>query len=352
MKNLVIILTLVVGMSVGLNAENLSEKEVKNLLNECLKTPSESSCQKVREYGSKLIQNGVNIEQCNKSTCFIIGIGYLATTDKSQESLKYFNKACTLNDAIGCLMISGLSKDLSKAYEFAGKACELKFDDNAAFKLNEVCYDLGAEYHNGNEIKQDYSKAAHYYQIACEAKNADGCYRLGVLYEKGNGVEKNFVKAREYYKSACDLKHANGCNNLGVLYENGQGVRLDFTKASQYYKIACDLKNTYGCNNLGWLYYGGKGVKANDNKAKELFGKACDLGSQDGCDNYKEIVSPPPPKKTDTISPSRKRAIEEMCDDYIITDCDKKYEWYDPTQRTQRLMLRKMEENKGIYILN
>ncbi|EGK8009228.1 sel1 repeat family protein, partial [Campylobacter lari] len=51
------------------------------------------------------------------------------------KAVELFQKACDLNDGLGCDNLgvmyvngSGVRKDLSKALEYFGKACDLKYD--------------------------------------------------------------------------------------------------------------------------------------------------------------------------------------------------------------------------------
>ena len=76
------------------------------------------------------------------------------------------------------------------------------------------------------------------------------CYRhIGAMYHYGYGVNQNYNKAVELYQKACDLGDSGAFNNLGVMYKNGFGVNQDKQKALQLYKKACDLGNETGCKN-------------------------------------------------------------------------------------------------------
>ncbi|TQR61419.1 tetratricopeptide repeat protein [Campylobacter troglodytis] len=148
----------------------------------------------------------------------------------------------------------------------------------------------------------------------------------------------------------CDLDDGKGCNILGILYLKGQGVGKDLSKTIKLYEKACDLKYANACGNLGGLYYSGQGIKQNKNKAKEFLDKACDLGDSMSCDNYKKMVNSAPTTSSseETLTSIKKRAIEKWCDKIGNADprCGEwaKKGWYDPSQRIEREMLRKMED--------
>lgn len=175
MKKLVIILALVVGMSVGLNAEKLSD--LLDLLNDCL-DKNEDSCQ-------KLIDNGLaSVEQCNKSVCSDIGLVYYYAGNY-QQAFQYHNKACNqFNDEYGCFLV-------------------------------------GTQYALGEGVRQDFIKARTYYEKACKANSADGCSSLGLSYEFGKGVKQNLSVAKKYYGKACDLGSQLGCDYYKILNEQG-----------------------------------------------------------------------------------------------------------------------------------
>ncbi|GAA8660322.1 hypothetical protein KYTH86_07110 [Helicobacter pylori] len=79
-------------------------------------------------------------------------------------------------------MLSYDKQDFSKARKYFEKACDLN---------NGLgCGVLGSLYQNGEGVKQDSKKAAQFYSKGCELNNSLGCGALGVLYYNGQGVEK------------------------------------------------------------------------------------------------------------------------------------------------------------------
>ena len=49
-------------------------------------------------------------------------------------------------------------------------------------------------------------------------------YNLGVKYERGEGVKQDYKKAANFYQKAADQGNANAQANLAVLYIWGKGV--------------------------------------------------------------------------------------------------------------------------------
>lgn len=61
---------------------------------------------------------------------------------------------------------------------------------------------LGDRYYYGNDVEQDYAKAAKWYQKAAEQGIELARYNLAGCYEGGRGVEKDSTKALQWYKKA------------------------------------------------------------------------------------------------------------------------------------------------------
>ena len=216
MKKLV--LAAILGLGVfgvaSLNAaENLSAEQLNQLFNDCLGNENTSSCQ-------RLIDNGLaSVEQCDKKSCGVVGVIHKAA-ENYQQAIKYYEKACRLNDKLGCLGLAetygngqGVEQNYNTAFKFYKKACDLN--------LAEACYNVGISYQEGQGVKQDFANARKYYEKACNSDDAQACNNLGYLYGKGQGVRQNKSTAKKYYGKACDLGHQMGCDNYKILNEQG-----------------------------------------------------------------------------------------------------------------------------------
>lgn len=78
---------------------------------------------------------------------------------------------------------------------------------------------LGAMYNLGEGVRQDYTKAAHWFEKAANQGNADAQYMLGLMYAKGEGVRQNYIVAKEYFGKACDGGLQKGCDGYRLLNE-------------------------------------------------------------------------------------------------------------------------------------
>ncbi|WP_080701747.1 SEL1-like repeat protein [Snodgrassella communis] len=57
---------------------------------------------------------------------------------------------------------------------------------------------------------------------------------------KASASKQNYEKAAEYFQLATDQGEAAAQANLGYLYDTGKGVREDYIKSHEYYLLAAD----------------------------------------------------------------------------------------------------------------
>jgi len=128
-------------------------------------------------------------------------------------------------------------------------------------------FNLGFMYRKGQGVKQNYTKALAYYQLASDQGNADAQSTLGFMYNNGQGVEQNYAKAVAYYQLAADQGVAGAQYNLGSMYNNGDGVKQNYAKAVEYYRLAADQGLARAQHSLGGMYSDGTGVAKNRSTA-------------------------------------------------------------------------------------
>ncbi|BAW60207.1 tetratricopeptide repeat protein [Helicobacter pylori] len=139
--------------------------------------------------------------------------GITIYTDKnSTRAKKYFEKACGLNDADGCIILREIySKAITRenARESIKKALEHTATAKAC-KLNdaEKCKKLAEFYFKANDLK----KTLEYYSKSCKLNDAKGCYALVALYNEG--VAKDEKQMTESLKKACGLGLKEACDIL------------------------------------------------------------------------------------------------------------------------------------------
>lgn len=141
--------------------------------------------------------------------------------------------------------------------DYYKKAFEL-LNNSAKLGNIKALFLLGLSHHNGEYVKQNYSKARFLYAkpVYYEMENAQ--YNLGVLYYKGQGVAKNYKKAFNLFEKAAQQGQLDALNHLGIMYLYGLGVEINKEKAYNYWiksknggnKFAIDNLNDFCKNNL------------------------------------------------------------------------------------------------------
>ncbi len=97
------------------------------------------------------------------------------------QAKEYFEKACNLNYAKGCVSLGSL-------YE----------GENLVIRREP-------------RLKKRLEKAIQYYSKACDLNDKFGCSRLGAMQYIGKGVVKNEKQAAEKFEKACKLGKQEAC---------------------------------------------------------------------------------------------------------------------------------------------
>lgn len=144
----------------------------------------------------------------------------------------------------------------------------------------EAQHDLAAIYTAGHGgVKQDYERAAFWFEQAARGGVANAAYNLGVLNHQGLKGEKNIAKAIEWYRRAAALGHPEAQYNLGIAYIEGIGVPYDAEKAAQYFEQAAQSNIMEAAYNLGLIYENGLLGQAEPDSALVWYKTAADQGS-------------------------------------------------------------------------
>lgn len=121
-------------------------------------------------------------------------------------------------------------------------------------------FNLGALYHLGRGVPQDYVQAVHWYRKAAEQGSVRAQFNLGEMYYRGKGIPKNLAQAARWLRSAAEQGDARAQLNLGIMFHKGQGIPRNPVQAAHWYKKAAEQGQTRARLNLGIMYYKGHGV--------------------------------------------------------------------------------------------
>ncbi|MCC6597763.1 MAG: SEL1-like repeat protein [Alphaproteobacteria bacterium] len=144
----------------------------------------------------------------------------------------------------------------------------------------EAQHDLAAIYTAGHGgVKQDYKRAAFWFEQAATRGVANAAYNLGVLYHQGLGMDPNMDKALFWYTQAAALGHPEAQYNLGIAYIEGIGVNYDPEKAASFFRAAADKDIMEAAYNLGLIYENGLLGEVKPDEALMWYKTAADQGS-------------------------------------------------------------------------
>lgn len=144
----------------------------------------------------------------------------------------------------------------------------------------EAQHDLAAIYTAGHGgVKQDYRRAAFWFEQAALRGVANAAYNLGVLHHQGLGMKPDLQKALDWYGRAAALGHPEAQYNLGIAYIEGIGVGYDPEKAASFFKNAADKDIMEAAYNLGLIYENGLLGEARPDEALMWYKTAADRGS-------------------------------------------------------------------------
>jgi hypothetical protein len=101
---------------------------------------------------------------------------------------------------------------------------------------------LGAMYHNGQGLPQDYSQALYWGRKAAEQGYAKAQDNIGVSYFHGQGVPQDYVQAAYWYRKAAEQGFAKAQGHLGVMYYQGQALPQDYGQAYFWMALAASGK--------------------------------------------------------------------------------------------------------------
>ena len=154
--------------------------------------------------------------------------------------------------------------------------------EKAKGKDAQFQYDLAQRYFKGDGVEKDEKIGDQLLHIAAEQNHARACDMLGWLYRDGNhGTRQNYKKAAEWYQRAAELGYSSSQHYLGVMYSLGRGVRKDGNKAVEWIGKAADQGNPAAVRDLGNIYRDGNGVTKDEEKAAEWFRMGADKGFRD-----------------------------------------------------------------------
>ncbi|MCA9585448.1 MAG: sel1 repeat family protein [Myxococcales bacterium] len=198
-----------------------------------------------------------------------------------ERGLYYYDRACALGDASGCIMggrarIEGrkgpngadlLKKDPAKGVAILDRACK----ENSV----SACSALGQYLTDGRHMPKDAARAATLFGEVCKRGSSFGCVELALLQLDGTGTTKDPAAAKATLEKHCyDGKLSSACYGVARLAERGEGgATPNPAKAVEYY-----IKYKYtkdAAARAAALLESGAAGKADPTQLAELHRQAC-----------------------------------------------------------------------------
>jgi localization factor PodJL len=161
---------------------------------------------------------------------------------------------------------------------------------------------VASRYIDGQGVRQDFLKAAYWYEQAAIRGLAPAQYRLGTLYERGRGVAQDAATALQWYERAAAGGNVKAMHNAAVLAAGSQAGTPDYDKAFKWFKAAADRGLHDSEFNLAVLYERGLGARIDKEEAFFWFSVAAKQGDGDAAKRADAIGGSLAPGRTQAIA--------------------------------------------------
>lgn len=330
-KKLFIMMMLIMGISLGLAAQNAAfykkyadkgDKEAMYNLAYCYINGSGGVPQDYNEathWFTKAAKKNYAPAQVSLAYCYLYGTGvmkdYKQAWDLAQKAAKQNNAGAYYILAEMCKEGMFVKKSDAAYLQNLRKAAELG-DDDAQVELATMymygndkpyvaqntrealnLYYKAAEQNNGEALLQigcmtrdgldgyinrDPQKGYEYIKAAAQTGLPRAWFEYGYINLKGWGCEPNVNEAARYISAAAEREVPNAYKLMGDLYLYGLGVEASDSDAASWYQKAVDSGYGNAYSQLAWHYLSGRGVPQNEVKAYQLYKEAGEAGYPEG----------------------------------------------------------------------
>lgn len=166
------------------------------------------------------------------------------------------------------LLAEQVDEDFSAAAAWYEQAVERGF---AASQVN-----LANLYRDGKGLRKRPSRAFELLSAAASQQYVMAYAPLGEMYLLGEGTDRNYAAAVEWFTRGATEGVVSAHYFLGVVYERGAGVLKDPARAAHYYRVAALQGHGRAQNSLGYLYRAGAGVPQDYLEAAKWYRLAAD----------------------------------------------------------------------------
>lgn len=139
-------------------------------------------------------------------------------------------------------------------YKQLSNESECKLQDlaiDAALGDPEAQYNLGVEFHRGDNIPRDYSKAATMWRLSSKAGVIESNNNLGYLTYYGKGVKQDYAEGLRLWRIAAEKGFAESQIHVGYAYSDGKYFKQDYLEAYAWAKTGKHYAQQMGDADLG-----------------------------------------------------------------------------------------------------
>jgi uncharacterized protein len=157
---------------------------------------------------------------------------------------------CEPSNLVGCVNLgkayrdgTGVQQDPARAAEIFREVCARKVGEDEASAQLRACVLLGAFESSGLGVPMNVESGLARSLDGCARGDSLGCFNAGALYAS----REEYSRAAGFYQKSCDGGDAEACHELAVLYDEAKGVAFDHARSRALFRRACTLGFTRAC---------------------------------------------------------------------------------------------------------
>ncbi len=195
-------------------------------------------------YDSLYMDCAISAEQGDVEAQYLLGVYFangIGVEQNKDEAIKWYNKAAENGHDLADYYLNNRKGFYAQIEEILKKQPKSQSKMEKSYTAEQIAelqkyadsgdeysqYELGRCYFYGNNVTQDYNKAAKLFSKLAQQGHTKAQNYLGGCYEKGLGVEQNDSKAISWFKNASKDNFV-ARYNLGLCYYYGKyGVPQD-----------------------------------------------------------------------------------------------------------------------------
>ena len=168
--------------------------------------------------------------------------------------------------AVACLFTMALENTAIAEPFAAGITAVNRQHDATAFRAWKKIADRGDPegqnniaylYERGMGVKQSYTNAKIWYELAAAQGLPEAKHNLAMLTYQGHLYNRDTRKSVEWFREAADAGLRPSIYMLGVLYMKGEGVFKNYDRAFEHFMRAAKLGDPRGQYMVGHIYQAG-----------------------------------------------------------------------------------------------